>query len=33
MSDIAIVMLVVSMATVWGGLAWSIINLKRHPEE
>ncbi len=33
MSTSAIVMMIVAMATIWGGLALSIRHLVRHPEE
>lgn len=33
MSTAAIVMLIVAIVLVWGGLALSLWNLKRHPEE
>lgn len=33
MTGIAIFMLIVAIITVWGGLAASIWNLKRHPED
>lgn len=33
MSTSAIIMMLVAMVTIWGGLAWAIVNLKRHPEE
>jgi len=33
MSASAIVMMLVAVATVWGGLAAAIVNLLRHPEE
>ncbi|MEE1650661.1 methionine/alanine import family NSS transporter small subunit [Brachybacterium sp. J144] len=32
MSVPAIVMMVVSIITVWGGLVAAVINLSRHPE-
>lgn len=32
MSTTAIVMMIVSMITVWGGLVAAIVNLARHPE-
>ncbi len=32
MSGIAILMLVISIAVIWGGLALAIINLQRHPD-
>ncbi|MEL4358454.1 MULTISPECIES: methionine/alanine import family NSS transporter small subunit [unclassified Luteococcus] len=31
MTPIALVMLVLSLALVWGGLVAAIINLRRHP--
>lgn len=33
MSTAAIVMLLVSAITVWGGLVWALIHLVRHPDE
>lgn len=33
MSASAIVMLVVAIGTIWGGLAASIVNIMRHPQE
>lgn len=33
MSTIAIVMMTISIVTVWGGLIWSVVNLQRNPEE
>lgn len=33
MSTPAIIMLLVSIVTVWGGLALALINLRRHPED
>lgn len=33
MTPAAIIMLVISILTVWGGLTAGIINLARHPEE
>lgn len=33
MSTSAIVMLVVSITIIWGGLAASVLQLLRHPEE
>lgn len=32
MTPTAIVMLVIAIATVWGGLVAAIVNLARHPE-
>jgi hypothetical protein len=32
MSATAIVMMIISMITVWGGLIAAIVNLARHPE-
>lgn len=32
MSVSSIVMLIVAIATVWGGLAAAIVNVVRHPE-
>ncbi|MBN7793570.1 methionine/alanine import family NSS transporter small subunit [Microbacterium esteraromaticum] len=32
MTPTAVVMMVVAMATVWGGLIAAIVNLARHPE-
>lgn len=28
----AIIMMIIAIATVWGGLALAIVNLARHPE-
>lgn len=33
MSTSAIIMMLIAIGTVWGGLIWSVINLKRNPEE
>lgn len=33
MTTTAIIMMIVAMATVWGGLALALWNLSRHPEE
>lgn len=33
MSGIAIVFMIISMLTIWGGLALALINLSRHPEK
>ncbi|MEU3017857.1 MULTISPECIES: methionine/alanine import family NSS transporter small subunit [unclassified Nocardiopsis] len=33
MSTSAIVMMVVSIAVLWGGLAAAVIHLRRHPDE
>lgn len=33
MSTIAIVFMIVSMLTIWGGLAVALIHLSRHPEK
>lgn len=33
MSTAAIVMLIISILTVWGGLALALANLSRHPED
>lgn len=33
MTPIAIVMLIIAIITVWGGLAASMWNLSRHPED
>ncbi|MFC0581141.1 methionine/alanine import family NSS transporter small subunit [Micrococcoides hystricis] len=33
MSAGAIIMLIVSLGTVWGGLAAAIIHLRRHPDD
>lgn len=33
MSAIAIVFMIISMLTIWGGLIVSLINLSRHPEK
>lgn len=32
MSAIAMVMLLISIVTVWGGLVLALLNLRRHPE-
>lgn len=32
MTPVAIVMMVIAMATVWGGLIAAVVNLARHPE-
>lgn len=32
MTPTAIVMLVISIVTVWGGLVAAVVNLARHPE-
>jgi len=32
MSGIAIVLMLISMITIWGGLILALINLSRHPE-
>ncbi|WP_237189886.1 methionine/alanine import family NSS transporter small subunit [Rothia nasimurium] len=33
MSSIAITMLIVSIALIWGGLGMALIHLSRHPDE
>ncbi|MCK9517129.1 MAG: methionine/alanine import family NSS transporter small subunit [Ottowia sp.] len=33
MSSAAVWMMLVAMATVWGGLVLSVLHLMRHPEE
>lgn len=33
MSVPAIVMMIVAILVIWGGLAFALINLSRHPEE
>lgn len=33
MSTIAIVLMIVSILTIWGGLVLALINLNRHPDE
>ncbi len=33
MSTTAVIMMAISMLTVWGGLIAGIVNLARHPEE
>ncbi|GAA2950578.1 methionine/alanine import family NSS transporter small subunit [Glutamicibacter bergerei] len=33
MSGIAITFMIISMLTIWGGLALSLWNLSRHPEK
>ncbi|MBF6673278.1 MULTISPECIES: methionine/alanine import family NSS transporter small subunit [Glutamicibacter] len=33
MTGIAIVFMIISMLTIWGGLAVALINLSRHPEK
>ncbi len=33
MSASSIVMLIIAIATVWGGLAAAIVNVVRHPED
>lgn len=32
MSAISITLMIVSMITIWGGLALALINLSRHPD-
>lgn len=32
MTPTAIIMLVISIVTVWGGLVAAVVNLARHPE-
>lgn len=33
MTPIAITMMIIAMVTIWGGLALSLVNLARHPED
>ncbi|GAA1404303.1 hypothetical protein AUR04nite_09280 [Glutamicibacter uratoxydans] len=33
MSAIAIIFMIISMLTIWGGLVVALINLSRHPEK
>ncbi|MBB4735862.1 methionine/alanine import family NSS transporter small subunit [Micrococcus cohnii] len=33
METSAVIMMIVAMATVWGGLALAMVNLVRHPDE
>ncbi|NKX53484.1 methionine/alanine import family NSS transporter small subunit [Arthrobacter mobilis] len=33
MSTAAIIMLIIAIATLWGGLALALLNLRRHPED
>jgi hypothetical protein len=33
MTTIAIVMMIIAILTVWGGLALSLLNLQKHPED
>ena len=33
MNTSAIIMMIVSMGFIWGGLAFSILHLMKHPEE
>lgn len=33
MSGIAILFMIISMITIWGGLIAALINLSRHPEK
>ncbi|HEX2247156.1 MAG TPA: methionine/alanine import family NSS transporter small subunit [Arthrobacter sp.] len=33
MSTAAIIMLVLSIVTVWGGLVVALLNLRKHPED
>lgn len=33
MTPIAVTMMIISIVTVWGGLVWALLNLKRHPED
>ena len=33
MSALAIVFMIISMLTIWGGLAVALIHLSRHPEK
>lgn len=32
MTPTAVVMMIIAMATVWGGLVAALVNLARHPE-
>ena len=32
MSAAAVFMMIISLGTIWGGLAWSILHLRRHPD-
>lgn len=32
MTPIAIVVMILAMLIFWGGLAWSVLRLRRHPE-
>ena len=32
MTPTAVIMMIIAMATVWGGLVAAIVNLARHPE-
>ncbi|MHA6667250.1 methionine/alanine import family NSS transporter small subunit [Homoserinimonas sp. A447] len=32
MTPTALVMMIIAMATVWGGLVAAVVNLARHPE-
>ncbi|MDO5634663.1 MAG: methionine/alanine import family NSS transporter small subunit [Micrococcus sp.] len=33
METTPIIMMIVAMVTVWGGLAWAMVHLVRHPDE
>ncbi|TLM81297.1 methionine/alanine import family NSS transporter small subunit [Pseudarthrobacter sp. NamE2] len=33
MTPVAIIMMIIAIATVWGGLALALLNLRRHPED
>ncbi|GAA3674175.1 hypothetical protein GCM10023081_10680 [Arthrobacter ginkgonis] len=33
MNGTALTLMIISMVMLWGGLAWSIVNLIRHPED
>ena len=32
MSAAAVIMMVLSLGTVWGGLVWAILHRRRHPD-
>ena len=32
MSAAAVIMMIISLGTIWGGLAWAILHLRRHPD-
>ncbi|WP_198394095.1 methionine/alanine import family NSS transporter small subunit [Brevibacterium yomogidense] len=32
MSASALIMMIISLGTIWGGLVWSILHLRRHPD-